>query len=108
MTYGMKPLLLCARTVLLVSAAVAILWSQAPPREPEEVRLPSGSLQKDEILKEEHRKSLDDAAKLLQLAEELKIELEKNDHHVLSIASIKKTEEIEKLAKRIRSRLKRF
>jgi hypothetical protein len=37
----------------------------------------------------------------------LKEELEKNDRHVLSLTSLKKTEEIEKLAKRIRSRLRR-
>jgi hypothetical protein len=36
----------------------------------------------------------------------LKDDLEKNDHNVLSLATLKKTEEIEKLAKRIRDRLK--
>ena len=39
-------------------------------------------------------------------AEELKTELEKNDRYVVSLAAIRKTEEIEKLAKRIRGRLK--
>lgn len=64
--------------------------------------------QVEELLKADHAKSLDDAAKLIKLSEELKIELEKNDRHVLSMSAIKKTEEIEKLAKRIRGRMKRF
>jgi hypothetical protein len=42
------------------------------------------------------------------LSEEVRIELEKNDRHVMSVTTLKKLEEIEKLAKRIRSRLKRF
>jgi len=39
-------------------------------------------------------------------AEQLKIDLEKNDRYVLSMATLKKTDDIEKLAKRIRSRLR--
>ena len=73
-----------------------------------EVRLPGGKLQKEEILKADHEKSVKDAAQLIDLAESLKAELEKDDTHVLSLSSLKKTEEIEKLAKRIRTRLKRF
>lgn len=60
------------------------------------------------ILKDDHRKSVEDAGELMKLSEELKIELEKSDRHQLSLAAVKKTEEIEKLAKRIRGRLKRF
>ncbi|MFN7925917.1 MAG: hypothetical protein U0Q16_37810 [Bryobacteraceae bacterium] len=62
----------------------------------------------EDLLKADHAKSIEDAAKLMKLAEDLKIELEKNDRHVLSMSAIKKTEEIEKLAKRIRGRMKRF
>jgi len=91
--------------VLLVGFAFA--FGQLPKRE-EPVRLPSGKLQSDEILKADHEKSIKDAGELLKLAEDLKIELEKNDAHVLSVGAVKKTEEIEKLAKRIRQRMKRY
>jgi hypothetical protein len=64
--------------------------------------------QMEALLKEEHKKSLEDAADLVKLSEELKIELEKNDRHVLSVTAMKKTEEIEKIAKRIRGRMRRF
>lgn len=85
------------------------VWAQRiPPPEKEPARLPDGRLQTEAILKEDHAKSIKDAAEVLKLAEELKMELEKNDRHVLSVASIKKTEEIEKLVKRIRSRMRRF
>ena len=72
----------------------------------DDVRLPNGKLQRDEMLKAEFQKSLDDARELSRLADDLKLDLEKNDRYVLSIATLKKTEEIEKLAKRIHDRLK--
>jgi hypothetical protein len=71
-------------------------------------RLPNGKSQKEEILKADHEKSLEDAGKLMQLTEDLKIELEKNDRHVLAVSTLKKLDEIEKLTKRIRSRLRRY
>ena len=72
----------------------------------DEVILPNGKSQKDEILKSEHQQNLKDAAELADLAEQLKIDLEKNDRYVLSMATIKKTDDIEKLAKRIRARMR--
>jgi len=72
----------------------------------EDVILPNGKSQKEEILKAEHRQNIKDAADLATLAEQLKIDLEKNDRYVLSIATLKKTDDIEKLAKRIRARLR--
>ena len=77
---------------------------QEPPSTGD-TRLPNGKSQQEEILKAEHEKSLKDAAALIDLAEQLKADLEKNDRYVLSLATLKKTEEIEKLAKRIRTRL---
>jgi hypothetical protein len=71
-----------------------------------DVRLPNGKLQRDEIAKFEYEKSLQDAAALAKLSEDLKSDLEKGSAFVVSIQTIKKTEEIEKLAKRIRGRLK--
>jgi hypothetical protein len=72
----------------------------------DDTRLPNGKLQRDEILKAEHEQNLKDAARLADLADELKQELEKNDRYVLSVSTLKKTDEIEKLAKKIRSRLR--
>jgi hypothetical protein len=79
---------------------------QAPPAPPD-ARLPNGKLQRDEILKAEHEQNLKDAAQLAELAEQLKSDLEKNGRFVYSISTFKKTDEIEKLVKKIRSRLRR-
>ena len=69
-------------------------------------KLPNGKSQKEEILKAEYRQNLKDAAALADLAEQLKADLEKNDRYVLSMATLKKTDDIEKLARKIRSRLR--
>lgn len=79
-----------------------------PEGEPEgPVRLPNGKLQSEEILKSEHAKSLEEAAELQRLVQEMQAELEKNDRHVVSVSQVKRLEQIEKLAKRIRNRLTR-
>src|SRR5207248_1714830 len=97
---------------LFVLAAAGL--AQAPQDEPPlrtpgtqaDVRLPNGKSQRDEILKAEHQENLKDAAKLADLAQDLKESLEKDDRYVLSLATLKKTDEIEKLVRKIRTRLR--
>ena len=76
------------------------------PGTEQDVVLPSGKSQRDEILKQEREQNIRDAAQLAQLAEELKADLEKNDRFVLSLSALKKTDDIEKLAKKIRGRMR--
>jgi len=98
--------------VLLFTALSSVALSQRGggrgenPQDDPDVRLPDGKSQKEEILKAEHQQNLKDAAELADLAEQLKADLEKNDRYILSMATLKKTDDIEKLAKRIRSRLR--
>jgi hypothetical protein len=102
------------KRLILPAVLLIPLLAQKLPERPEpadrsaDIRLPNGKLQQEEILKADHERSVQEAAQLIELAEGLKRDLEKDETHVLSISSIKKTEEIEKLAKRIRSRIKRF
>ena len=104
----MKPLILRATIALgVVPVSGLLLFAQFRPRAEEQAPKLKQS-QIDAILKDDHKKSLEDAGELMRLSEELRMELEKNDKNVLSLAAIKKTEEIEKLAKRIRGRMKRF
>jgi hypothetical protein len=77
------------------------------PGTPEDVKLPNGKSQREEMLKAEYQKSLEDSAALVKAAEDLKIELEKNDSHVLSVNALKQLDTIEKLSKRIRGRIRR-
>ncbi len=69
-------------------------------------RLPDGKSQKNAIAKQQHEQALKDADELVEMARDLKKELEQAGDYVLPVSSVKKTEEIEKLAKRIRGRLK--
>jgi hypothetical protein len=79
-----------------------------PSETPEDVRLPNGKFQREEILKADYQKTLEDVRALSKLADELKADLEKTDYNVLSVATLKKTDDINRLAKRIHDRLKRF
>jgi hypothetical protein len=101
-----------------LGVSLAAVFALAAPPEPqarggrsgsdstEDVRLPNGKLQKDEILKAEHQQNIKDAAQLADLVQQLQQDLEKNDYSVLSISTLKKADDIEKLAKKISSRLR--
>jgi hypothetical protein len=101
------------RILLLLFLALASMAQQGPPEHPlpsetpDEVRLPNGKLQREEILKADYQKTLEDARALSKLADQLKGDLEKGDYNVLSLGVLKKTDDIDRLAKRIHDRLKR-
>jgi hypothetical protein len=109
----MKPWLRRCALVLSFAAVSCFALAQrgetrppSPTEDQTDIRLPSGKLQRDEILKAEREQNLKDAAQLADLAEQLKQDLEKNDRYVFSISTLKKTDDIEKLVKKIRSRLR--
>ncbi|HUI77398.1 MAG TPA: hypothetical protein VLY24_05765 [Bryobacteraceae bacterium] len=110
----MKRTLRRAALTLTLGAAFGIGLAQEPGAQPPltggadrpDVRLPNGKLQRDEILKAEHEQNLKDAAKLVELADDLKQTLEKEDRYVFSLTTVKKTEDIEKLVRKIRTRLR--
>ena len=81
--------------------------SSAAPR-PTAIRLPNGKKQSDEILKAEYEKNLKDAQELVSTAKAFEEDLEKDDRYVLSLSSLKKLDDIEKLTRRIRGRMKRY
>lgn len=101
--------------VLLLGASFAQIPTGGRPTQPvqppgaeNDVKLPNGKMQRDEIAKADYKKNLDDAAELVRLAADLKADLEKESAFVVSLKTIKKTEDIEKLERNIRSRLKRY
>jgi hypothetical protein len=98
------------RNLLALFFALA-LWGQPPivPQTPStETRLPNGRSQPEEILRQDHKKNLEDAAAMAKLAEEVSEEIEKDDRYVMSLKTLKKLDEIEKLAKTVRGRLKKY
>ena len=73
---------------------------------PSDVKLPNGKSQKDAILKAEREQNLKDAARLVELSGQLQRDLEKNERFILPLATLKKTDEIEKLVTKIRARMR--
>ena len=96
------------RSAIVLSLAALSSLALAPGQQPaqDDVKLPSGKSQRDEILKAEHEQNIKDAAQLVDLAQQLQQDLEKNERYVLSLSTLKKTDDIEKLVKKIRSRLR--
>jgi len=81
---------------------------QSSQQREEEKRLPNGKLQSEAILKADYEANLKDLGKLRKTAEGVEEELRKSKGHVLSLKAIKDLEEVEKIARRIRGRMKRF
>jgi len=87
---------------------VCILFGQTSPiKEEADVKLPNGKSQKDEIIRIDYEHNLRDAGKLARLSEEIKDDLEKGDRYLVSTKTLKKLEDVEKLSKDIRQRLRR-
>ena len=79
---------------------------QHRPDDPPDPRLPNGKSQRDEILRAEHEVNVREAAELVDLAQQFQQDIEKNDRFVLSLNTLKKADDIEKLVKKIRTRLR--
>jgi hypothetical protein len=100
---------ICAATLCLL-AAPQRGGDQVPPDQridtaPPDTKLPNGKSQREEILKAERKQNIKDAADLVTLTQQLQQDLEKNESYVFSINTLKKTDDIEKLVKKIRSRM---
>jgi len=87
--------------------------AQARPKPPQNPQLPkeedpNAPKPDPKLILEANQKEIKkNVEKLYDLASELKAEVEKTDSvHVLSVAMLRKTDEIERLAKEIRSRAK--
>jgi len=82
--------------------------SLTPQQQDDDTKLPNGKSQKDEILRSEYEQNTKDAAQLTELAQQLQQDIEKNGYNVVSMSTLKKTDDIEKLVKKIRSRMRHY
>jgi hypothetical protein len=76
------------------------------PGIPDDTHLPNGKLQRDEILKADYEQNLKDARALIDEAKSFELDLEKSDRYVLSLGLLKKLDDIDKMTKRIRNRMR--
>ena len=78
-----------------------------PDEKEPDVRLPNGKRQIDEILKADHQQNVKDARELSALAASFEAEVEKTDRFVLSLPLLKRLDDMEKLVRRMRSRIRK-
>ena len=91
-----------------LALAPAILAAQVEgPDQHTENRLPSGKLQSDVILKADYEQNVKDARELTSLSKAIELDFDRNDQYVLSLNTLKKLDDIEKITKRIRGRIRR-
>lgn len=107
-----------SRRTAVASLFASALAAQAPldpqadehrlpiPEPDEDKKLPNGKSQKDAIAAQEHVEALKEAEQMVGLATQIKDELAKAGNFVVPLSTLHKTEEIEKLARKIRGRLK--
>ena len=81
-----------------------------PPRpgDQTDTKLPNGKSQHDEMLKADYKRNLEDSAQLAKLAGEIREDIEKDEKYVVSVKTLKKIDDMEKLLKTIRGQLKRY
>jgi hypothetical protein len=104
-------------------AAIAAAWSAfaqfpqdvpgQPPlpehggrNKPDDAKLPNGKSRADAIAADEHKKAIKEADELVQEAEKLRDDIKNAGKFVVPLSAVRRTEEIEKLAKKIRGRLR--
>lgn len=91
--------------ISLAGVIVALLPAAAYPLQPQ-----SEQEMQDRLIKEANKKRQEDirndTAKLFQLATELKAAVDKSNEHVLSLDVVRKADEVEKLAKRVKEKMK--
>ncbi len=95
---------LAPRAVIARAGAGSPQLGQKRPRDPEEVRMERDRLKR--MNKERHERLKSDTDKLLVLATELKQYVDRTNENTLSLDVLKKAEEIEKLARSVRERMK--
>jgi hypothetical protein len=78
---------------------------QAPVPGFKRTSVPEVEIPTDEILLERaHEQNLEDTSRLVKLSTELKEDLANHDREVLSMSTVKKMDEIERLIRKIRNR----
>lgn len=107
-----RALLLLAPAALAAGLVAARGQAPGPPIPPPDIldnnpRLPGGKNRNEVILKADYEQNIKDARDLIDVAKSFEEDLEKDDRYVLSLSSLKKLDEIERLTRRIRGRLKK-
>lgn len=78
-----------------------------PPSREEPKKLPNGRLWSEAVLKANYEANLKDLERMRKILDSVREELEKSKGHVLSIKALKDLEQLERLSRRVRDRMRR-
>jgi hypothetical protein len=98
--------------VLAAALAFAEIWIgpafalQSSPRTPAELEKEMQDKQLKEANKKRQQDIRNDTDRLFELATELKAAVDKSNEHLLSLDVVRKADEVEKLAKRVKEKMK--
>lgn len=107
--------LICAGSVVLAVAATLVLWFPAQsaralqfdrPQPQSDAERDMMNRQLREANKKRQQDIRNDTEKLFQLAGELKDAVDKTNEHLLSLEVVRKADEVEKLAKRVKEKMR--
>ncbi len=98
---------LLAPLLLLASTLAAQQLPAPPPGREEPKRLPDGRLWSEAVIKANYEANLKDLERMRQILDSVQKEIEETRGHVLSIKALKDLDELERLSKRVRSRMRR-
>jgi uncharacterized protein YlxW (UPF0749 family) len=91
---------------LLIAVAGSIAVAQFVPPPPSQAEKDMHAQQLKEANKKRQQDLKNDTDKLFQLATELKAAVDKTNENMLSLEVVRKADEVEKLAKRVREKMK--
>jgi uncharacterized protein YlxW (UPF0749 family) len=91
---------------LLIAVAGSIAVAQFVPPPPSQAEKDMHQQQLKEANKKRQQDLKNDTDKLFQLATELKAAVDKTNENMLSLEVVRKADEVEKLAKRVREKMK--
>jgi phage-related tail protein len=90
----------------LMQVSVAVQFGHPRPKTPDEIKAEKDQAKRMNEERQRHLK--EDTDKLLKLATELKEYVDKTNENILSLDVLRKSEEIEKVAKSVREKMKTY
>jgi hypothetical protein len=92
----------------MLSLVLAASFAQSSrSKAPEDATLPNGKRWSDAIAEADYKDNLRDSRALAQLSAEIRDDIEASDKFVLSLKTLRKVEEAEKLVKDLRGRMRK-
>ena len=92
---------------LFLLTVCLLIGQRSDTKDDADVKLPNGRSQKEEIVRADYERNLRDAGELARLSQEIKDDLERGDRYLISLKTLKKLDDVQKLAKDIRQRMRR-